>query len=187
MDDQTKTTTNEEGSVQTKTKIKKLIAYTDGSYDKKTKKCSLGVVFINPETGAPFEYLKTSIDEIGYCNMRNVGGEIKAAEKAMTYAIDNHYDEIEIHYDYKGVEDWPTEKWKTNNEYTAKYVEFYKDASEKIAIQFVHVKAHSHDTFNDMADALAKGALGLFSKNSTNLMAMISDFLNSGTKNSSEK
>lgn len=159
-------------SVNSSDKHKKLIAYTDGSYDKKSKLCALGVVFIDAETGLPFEYLKNSIDELGYCNMRNVGGEIKAAEKAMAYAKKYNYDELEIHYDYKGVEDWPTGKWKTNNEYTEKYVEYYQTISTDVKIKFVHVKAHSHDTFNDMADKLAKDALNLFPKNSQNILAV---------------
>lgn len=149
----------------------KLIAYTDGSYDKKTKNCSLGVVLLNGDEvsdnndHALIEMIKQRITDTGYCNMRNVGGEILAAVKAMEYAVGNKYDQLDIYFDYNGIEKWPTRKWKCNNEYTENYVKFYDECAEKIKIVFHHVKGHSHDTFNDLADILAKDALDLYGKN----------------------
>ena len=36
--------------------------------------------------------------------MRNVAGEIEGAKLAMQFCIDNHIEEIDIYYDYEGVE-----------------------------------------------------------------------------------
>ena len=46
--------------------------------------------------------------------MRNVAGEIEGAKLAMQFCIDNHIEEIDIYYDYEGVEKWCTGVWKTN-------------------------------------------------------------------------
>ena len=47
-------------------------------------------------------------------SMRNVAGEIEGAKLAMQFCIDNHIEEIDIYYDYEGVEKWCTGVWKTN-------------------------------------------------------------------------
>lgn len=140
--------------------MKKLIAYTDGSYDKKTKHCSLGVVYID-ENGIPFGYEKKPITDIGYCNMRNVGGEILAAETAMEYALQNDYDSLDIYHDYSGIKYWATRKWKVNNKYTEAYVKRYDKVHSTVNIEFYLIHGHTNNTFNDMADLLAKAALGL--------------------------
>ncbi|MBQ2258277.1 MAG: RNase H, partial [Lachnospiraceae bacterium] len=41
------------------------------------------------------------------------------------------------------------------------YAEFYRKASAKVHIQFAKVRGHSGDTYNELADQLAKGALGI--------------------------
>ena len=41
------------------------------------------------------------------------------------------------------------------------YVEFYKNASKHVDVDFIKVKGHSGDKYNDMADELAKKALGI--------------------------
>ena len=40
-------------------------------------------------------------------------------------------------------------------------MEFYKDASKLVDVDFIKVKGHSGDKYNDLADELAKKALGL--------------------------
>ena len=41
------------------------------------------------------------------------------------------------------------------------YAAFCRAAMQKLHITFVKVKGHSGDTYNDLADALAKKALGI--------------------------
>ena len=82
--------------------------------------------------------------------MRNVSGEILGCLKAIQYAIDHHYEAICIYYDYEGIEKWATGLWKANKEQT-----------QNIDIYFQKVLAHSGDYYNEVADGLAKKAVGI--------------------------
>ena len=42
-----------------------------------------------------------------------------------------------------------------------KYVEFVNNIKDKIKVNFIKVKSHSNDKYNDLADMLAKKALGI--------------------------
>lgn len=133
-------------------------AYTDGSYNVKTKRFSLGaVLFHNGET---LTYSEAFSDE-EMASMRNVAGELKAALYAMEYCIQNHASSLEICYDYEGVEKWCTGEWKANKEWTVNYREYYNSIKDKLNITFTKIKGHSGNKYNDMADKLAKEALGI--------------------------
>ena len=93
--------------------------------------------------------------------MRNVAGEIMGAKAAMEYALQQGIKSLIIYHDYEGIAKWCLNEWKTNKEGTKKYKEFYDSIKDKIQIQFVKVKGHSNDKYNDMADRLAKDALGI--------------------------
>jgi ribonuclease HI len=51
--------------------------------------------------------------------------------------------------------------WKTNKEGTIAYKKFYDEISDRISIEFVKVKGHSGDKYNEIADVLAKKAAGV--------------------------
>lgn len=133
-------------------------AYVDGSYDDSTKAYSYGMVMIYKDK--EFYYSK-KFERDRFSDMRNVAGEIHGAMAAMQYCMDNGIKSISIFYDYEGIEKWCTGEWKATKEGTAAYVLFYKNAGKYVDIDFVKVKGHSGDKYNDMADALAKKALGL--------------------------
>ncbi|MBD5548282.1 MAG: reverse transcriptase-like protein [Lachnospiraceae bacterium] len=132
--------------------------YVDGSYNNATKEFSYGIVVLR---GGREEKYSRKFNDENLSAMRNVAGEIKGAEAAMQYAIDHHLSEIEIYYDYEGVAKWCLGEWKTNKEGTKAYKAFYDRASQQIKIGFVKVTSHSNNKYNDMADQLAKEALGL--------------------------
>ena len=94
-------------------------------------------------------------------DMRNVAGEIEGSMAAMKYCIENGIKSISIFYDYEGIQKWCNGDWKAKKEGTKRYVEFYKDASRLVDVDFIKVKGHSGDKYNDLADELAKKALGL--------------------------
>ena len=48
--------------------------------------------------------------------IRNVAGEMLGAMFAVKWAITNGYSEIELRYDYEGIEKWVTGDWKAKNE-----------------------------------------------------------------------
>lgn len=133
-----------------------LIAYVDGSYNEKTTDYSYGMVILVDGKELKFAEKFTNSE---LASMRNVAGEIKGAESAMKYAVDNGYAEISIYYDYEGISRWCTGEWKATKEGTKKYKEYYDSIKELVKVNFVKVKGHSNDKYNDMADELAKSVI----------------------------
>lgn len=133
-------------------------AYIDGSYDANTGCYSFGGVLIIDGKHQTFSK-KYEADE--YSDARNVAGEIKGAGYIINYAIKKGIKELNIIYDYEGIEKWYTGVWKANSPIAQVYVKFKNEVKEKIKIHFIKVKSHSNDKYNDMADKLAKKALGI--------------------------
>lgn len=131
------------------------IAYVDGSYNISTCEYGYGVVFFyNGEE----IHLKKGFPKDDLAAMRNVAGEIKGSEAAISYAVSKHISSIKIYHDYEGISKWCTGEWKANKEGTIAYRDFYNNAKKHLKIEFVKVKGHSGDTYNDIADRLAKEA-----------------------------
>ena len=93
--------------------------------------------------------------------LRNVSGEVLGAKMAIEYAIENGFKEVTIAYDYNGIECWALGTWKRNNRITSEYNEFMQDKMKKIKVKFKKIKGHSGNKYNDLADKLAKQALGI--------------------------
>lgn len=134
------------------------VAYVDGSFNIETKQFGCGVVLFH--NGEEITFSKAFSDE-EFALMRNVAGEIEGAKLAMQYCADNNIEEIDIYYDYEGVEKWCSGAWKTNKTGTIAYKRFYDEISKEVKVSFNKVKGHSGDKFNDMADRLAKDAVGV--------------------------
>lgn len=134
------------------------VAYVDGSYNTKTKRFGCGVVIFFG--GEEFTFSR-AFDDDSLSLMRNVAGEIEGAKLAMQWCADNNIKEVDIYYDYAGIEKWCTGEWKTNKEGTIAYKQFYDNIKNKVKISFIKVKGHSGDRFNDMADILAKKSVGI--------------------------
>lgn len=136
------------------------VAYVDGSYKQRDKRFSYGMVlFCNGEMITKSE----AFDDPELAEMRNVAGEIKGSTEAMLYCIENGIEKLDIYYDYAGIECWCTGAWKTTKPGTTAYKAYYDWAKTKVDIRFIKVKGHSGDKYNDMADRLAKDALGIYS------------------------
>lgn len=143
-----------------------LCIYVDGSYDKKQNKYSYA--FCAVKNGQKiYEESGVGEDEEAAA-MRQVAGEILAAEKAIEYAIEQGEFDVVIFYDYKGIEEWANKTWRAKNKITQDYQRKIEDYRNQIDIYFVKVKAHmpkyksnSHNLYNNNADKLAKQALGL--------------------------
>ena len=132
--------------------------YVDGSYNSATGEFSYGMVVL---LGGQEETYSQSFQDEELATMRNVAGEIKGAEAAMQYALDHGIREISIYHDYEGIAKWCLGEWKTNKEGTKAYKAFYDKARSQVKISFVKVAGHSGNKYNDMADELAKEALGI--------------------------
>lgn len=138
--------------------VKGTIAYVDGSYNIETCEFSFGAVIFRDGKMQTFSE-KYSDPELA--SMRNVAGEIKGSEFVMHYCLENDIKEVDIYYDYEGISAWAEGRWKTNKHGTICYKEFYDQIKDKLKVRFVKVKGHSGDTYNDLADRLAKDALGI--------------------------
>ena len=131
------------------------IAYVDGSYNISTCEYGYGVVFFyNGEE----IHLKKGFPKDELAAMRNVAGEIKGSEAAISYALSHNISSIKIYHDYEGISKWCTGEWKANKEGTIAYRDFYNNAKKQLKIEFVKVKGHSGDSYNDISDRLAKEA-----------------------------
>ena len=141
-----------------KSGIDKITAYVDGSYNVATGEYSYGAVIFSGDEKLSFS---DKFDDPELAAMRNVAGELEGAMKAMRFAVSAGAKELDIYYDYEGIEKWCTGAWKTNKDGTKAYKAFYESLSGKLKVNFHKVKGHSGDTYNDEADKLAKAALGI--------------------------
>lgn len=135
-----------------------VIAYVDGSFNISTGKFGYGIVLIDSENETE---LNGSLFDEELQNQRNVAGEVFGAMKAIQKAIELNKKIIYIHFDYMGIQAWADGEWKTNISLTKDYKKFIDESKEQIEIKFVKVKAHSNDKYNDLADKLAKEAVGI--------------------------
>ncbi len=132
-------------------------AYVDGSYDSETKEFSYGMVFFY---GGEELHFSQKYNDSDLATMHNVAGVIKGAEAAMKRCLDNNIPSVTIYHDYEGIAKWCTGEWQAKKTGTIAYAEIYREASAKVRIVFAKVKGHSGDKYNDLADKLAKEALG---------------------------
>ena len=133
--------------------IGSLIAYVDGSYDSTTKIYGSGIVFLENDSKKTYSFAGNNPE---YAKSRNIAGEISAAIYAMEYAKSNKYEKLIINHDYIGLEKWAKGDWKANKNLTKAYKNCYEIFSKLLIIEFVWVKSHSGDHYNDLADKLAK-------------------------------
>jgi viroplasmin and RNaseH domain-containing protein len=132
------------------------VAYVDGSYDDSIKTFAYGVVIFH---NGLEKHFSGKMNDPELIEMRNVAGEIKAAEHAMQFCIDYNIKSIDIYHDYAGIAKWCTGEWKATKKGTKGYKAFYDSIKTKLFVNFIKVKGHSGDKYNDLADQLAKSAL----------------------------
>jgi len=136
-----------------------IFAYVDGSYDLKTGAYSYGVVIVFHDGNIEKLSGKSENDA---ASMRNVAGELKGAAVAMQYAVNNKFEKLTIFHDYEGIGKWARREWKANLDQTKAYIDYcdkiYKSLKK---LEFVKVAAHTGVVYNELADELAKEALGI--------------------------
>ncbi len=130
--------------------------YVDGSFDLGSCTYSYGVVILTRDDSYKFSGREVDPE---MAMMRNVSGELKGAMKAMEWAIENEIKTLYLHYDYTGIERWAKGDWKTNKAGTKAYKAYFDSIKDKLTVEFIKVKAHSGNKYNEEADKLAKDAI----------------------------
>ncbi len=137
-----------------------MLAYVDGSYNHVTGEFSYGMVVLCADL-SHMETFSEKFADPELASMRNVAGEIKGAEAAMGYALSKGFTKLFIYHDYEGIARWCLGDWKANKEGTKAYKDYYDSIKSQLQVEFIKVAAHTGDHYNEMADKLAKKALGL--------------------------
>lgn len=138
-------------------------AYVDGSYDAASERFSCGVVMVrtDAEGKVTTRELKQAFDDAEMAKQRNIAGEIMGAKMAVDFCMRQGITEVEIYHDYEGVGKWADGLWKANNPMTQAYARFIAKARTVMKISFVKVTAHAGNKYNELADKLAKDAIGI--------------------------
>lgn len=138
--------------------VEKAVAYVDGSYNVHTKEYSYGAVLLY--MGKEYEYSQKGTDK-SLADMRNVAGEILGAEKMMELCVKKGIKELDLYYDYEGIEKWCTRAWQAKKPGTMAYRDAYESMKSKLRVNFHKVAAHTGVELNERVDQLAKKALGM--------------------------
>ncbi len=135
-------------------------AYVDGSYIHSDLKYSYGLVITLNEVVKYVE--KDAFIANKQSNVRQVAGELKGAVRALEYARDNNISKIIIFHDYVGVANHVLGIWQAKEQSSIEYKQIMQKLMKEsgVEVQFVKVDAHTGDLFNEMADELAKVAVG---------------------------
>jgi ribonuclease HI len=127
-------------------------AYVDGSYIDGA--VGYGAVLLNE--GVLVQEFSGSVAED--TDARQVAGELVATMTVLDYCEAQTIAQVEIIYDYKGIEQWATGGWKANKPLTQRYVAFIRRCP--VRITWTKVKSHTGNRWNDRADELAKQGTG---------------------------
>lgn len=95
-----------------------------------------------------------------YASNRNVAGEVIGAIQTIWKALNLNITEMNLYFDYEGIEQWATGGWSANSELSRQYRDAMHRIRDRITIHYVKVKGHTGIEGNELADSLARQAVG---------------------------
>ena len=127
----------------------KYVIYVDGAYS--SSRNMMGYAFVVLKNGEKvYSYFMNEKDGT------NNRAEVRAAIEACKWAVGEGYDEITVYSDSMYVIGTMTQNWKRK-----KNVDLWiamDDIAEKIKVNWIHVKGHNGDRYNELCDVLATQA-----------------------------
>ena len=157
-----------------------MVVYTDGSYFRPEAPEAPGyaVVFVKEETA---DYFKVDVVygvtlDKSKAAMWNVGGELEGALTAINL-VKNQYraNEVDLYFDYAGIEFWAEGKWKTNKPATQDYKRQVALLRNGIRIRFHKVSGHTGVLLNELADMYAKKGIYAYLKDHSHVRTIETD------------
>ena len=136
-----------------------LVAFVDGSYDAQTHRYGYGCVLLTTEG-----VIKTENgvgDHPEAVSARNVAGELQGTLVALKRAEELGYKKVLICHDYTGIAAWFLGEWRANTFVSKQYIAAAEAYRGVLEVSFRKIAAHTGVTYNEMADRLAKAALGI--------------------------
>tara|TARA_B110000977_G_scaffold201886_1_gene299811 strand:+ start:18090 stop:18545 length:456 start_codon:yes stop_codon:yes gene_type:complete len=103
------------------------------------------------------------------CQTTNNIMELTAALKALEYASDKKMTSINLYTDSnylkngmtQWIQSWKSNNWKTSNKKDVKNESLWRDLdtlNSKLTVDWIHVKAHANNHYNNIVDKLANEA-----------------------------
>jgi ribonuclease HI len=123
--------------------------YVDGSYKKDiSKKAGWAFIVVEDDKLIHQEYGLTEHDAKSW----NIDGELEAALRAIKWANGR---KIRLFHDYNGVEYFSICKWKAKSKAARHYQKSVLSIGGIPNVDFIKVKSHSGNHWNDVVDNLA--------------------------------
>jgi len=127
-------------------------AYVDGSYINGSVGYGAVILHQNQEIKRFWGSVEHNVEQ------RQVVGELEATMQVLTWCRENNILDIEVFYDYEGIQKWAAGEWRANTAATQHYQRIVQASPVRVIWQ--KVKSHSGVRWNDVVDELAKqGAL----------------------------
>jgi len=136
-----------------------LVAFVDGSYDAVSKRYGFGCVLL---TSDGREICENGVgDHPQAVVARNVAGELQGTLTALKRAEEMGYKKVVVCHDYSGISAWYHGEWRANSFVSKEYVAATEAYRGVLEVSFRKIAAHTGVKYNEMADRLAKDALGI--------------------------
>lgn len=129
-------------------------AFVDGSYHSQRKTVGYGAIVL--KDGKEVQRFSGRVPK--YEESHQIAGELSATMRVIAWCRQENIAQVDIFYDYLGIEKWATGAYKTEKPMSQEYAKFMREAG--IKVHWHKVASHTGVYWNEIADALAKaGAL----------------------------